>query len=156
MLTMSAPVLADFLHVAHHMREDERVQWLALTGAEAYSPDALALAAASGSGYRWAVRDEGRAVLIGGFDEVRPGVYEAWQMSTADSWARWWRSFTRISRRLIEWMLGAGAHRVQVVAQACRLHTHAWYSRSLGLNCEGRLAGYYADGTDGLMFARCS
>lgn len=154
-LRLADPVLEDFVHVTRYMRADEREQWLALTGADEYRSNTLALAAANTPGHRWALIDaDNRPVLIGGFEELRPGVWECWQMSTAESWAKHWRAFTKITRRMIRWALANGAHRVQTVALATRQAAHQWYERALGLRCEGRLAGYFATGADGLMYAR--
>lgn len=153
-LTLTSPVLDDYAYIARRMRADEVAQYEAFTG-RPYLADACALAAANTYGPAYLYLDEdGRPALIGGFDPIRPGVYEGWHMATADSWAKHWFAFTRRSRRLMADLFAAGAHRIQTCALASRTQAHYWYVDALGMKCEGVLSRYCADGSDAVMFSR--
>jgi hypothetical protein len=154
-LRLAAPILEDFGHLARNMRPDEIDQFLALSGLSEYVPDVAARAFALTGGLVWAVvNDANRAVLVGGFQPVRPGVFDAWLVGTMENWAAHGRAFTRICRRQIQALLADGAHRVQIAALASRTGAHEWYQRGLGMQREGVLRGYCADGQDAIMFAR--
>lgn len=154
-LRLTAPLIEDFGHLARHMRPDEIEQFLAFSGLPEYVPDIAARAFALTPGPTWAVVDDGnRAVLVGGFQPVRDGVLDGWLAGSMDGWARHGRSFTRICRREIGRVLANGAHRVQIAALASRTAAHDWYERGLGMQREGVLRGYCADGQDAIMFAK--
>jgi len=92
-------------------------------------------------------------ILVAGFSELRPGVYQDWALTTPEAWTTHWRSVTKMARRVMDEMLRRGAHRLQCVSLASRIHAHRWY-RPLGLELEGTLRSYGANGEDALMFSR--
>jgi hypothetical protein len=156
-LQLAVPILEDFGHLARHMRPDEIEQFMAMSGLAEYVPDVAARALSMQGGPTWAVIDDAnRAVLVGGFQPVRPGVFEAWLAGTMECWEKHGRAFTRICRREIDALLADGAHRVQITALASRAGAHEWYERGLGMQREGVLRAYCADGQDAIMFARVS
>jgi hypothetical protein len=109
---------------------------------------------AATAGPAWVlVDDAGLPVLLGGFEPIRPGVYECWLAGSLDAWTQHWRTFTRVCRRLLADLFANGAHRVQTCALASRTAAHRWYA-SVGLAREGVLHGYGATGADFIMFAR--
>lgn len=153
-LRLAPPLLADFVRIAATMRPDERAQFVALSGLADYDAEAAARALTCITGPAWvAVDDDGRAVLAGGFDPLRPGVYEAWLAGSLEDWQAHGRSFTRICARAIKQLLAGGAHRIQTCALATRTEAHAWYE-ALGFVREGVLRGYGAHGEDFVMYAR--
>ncbi len=152
-LRLGAPILEDFAHIAKNMRTDEIAQFLAKTDLPYYTSDICARVAASIHGPSYVYVDRaGYPVLIGGFEPIRKGVYEAWLMGTDKAWDKYWRAFTKISKRLIAQMLDGDAHRIQTAALPSRLLSHHWYER-LGMKNEGVQKAYCANGEDAVMFA---
>lgn len=155
MLRLTAPLLQDYAYIAARMRDDERAQFLAFSGLPEYDPDACALACANLSGPAWLVLRDDEPVLVGGFDPIRPGVYEGWQMGTDAGWQQHGLEITRMTRRINDDMLaGDGVHRLQLCAMTGREQTFDWYQRGLGYAREATLVGFCADGQDAVMFAR--
>lgn len=155
-LQLLVPRVSDLVEIAHAMRADERAQFVALSGAPAYDPDAAVRAFLGYAGAVFMLADaQRRPVVVGGFEPARPGVFDVWQAGTDAGWAQHGRSITRWSGRLIRDVLKGGAHRLQVTALASRTQAHAWYE-ALGFECEGVRRGYCADGQDAITFVRCS
>ena len=153
-LRLARPLLEDFAYVAKRMRQDEREQFLALSGLTEYDPDTCARGCAATPGPAWAYIDRsGFPVLLGGFDPIRPGVYEGWHMATADGWEKYGWQFHRLSIRLMNDLFANGAHRIQTCALESRASALDWYAR-IGMVNEGRQHGYFANGADGVMYAR--
>lgn len=148
--------LTELLRICYVLPQDERDQFEAFTG-NTYSHDVLASTLYLRPGPSWtiAVGDEAgfRPIMAAGFDEIRPGVWQDWAVTTPEAWAVHWRPVTRISRRVMDEMLQTRAHRLQCVSLACRVSAHKWY-RPLGLVQEGVLHGYGANGEDAIMFSR--
>lgn len=153
-LRLARPLLEDFAYVAKRMRADEREQFVALSGLAEYDPDVCARVCAAIPGPAWAYVDgDGYPVLLGGFEPIRPGVYEGWHMATEDGWQRYGRQFHRLCIRLMRDLFASGAHRIQTCALVSRTAAHTWYER-IGMAREGVLNGYCADGQAAIMFAR--
>lgn len=154
-LRLAVPIVEDFAYLARRMRDDERAQFQALTGARQYEADVAARAMACVAGPVFGLVDQrGIPVMVGGFEPVRPGVFNLWAVGTMQGWADHWRKITRTCNRLLEEMLAGDAHRVQTVCLASRTRTHEWYERGVKLRSEGTRRGYFADGQDGIEFAR--
>jgi hypothetical protein len=152
-LRLGTPILEDYAYIARHMRSDEVQQFMAITGMKTYSQDACARAMANMRGPSYVYVDrQNMPVLLGGFDPIRKGVYEAWLAGTDEAWSKYWRAFTKISLRMIDGMLKGDAHRIQTTALITRTHAHAWYER-LGMKNEGVQKMYCADGQDAIRFA---
>jgi hypothetical protein len=155
-LRLAAPLLEDFVHLARRMRADEIAQFIAIAGLTEYHADTAARAFANIRGPAYVLVDAaGYPVLAGGFEPLRPGVFEGWHVGTDAGWAEHGRSFVRVCRRLLTQILAGDAHRVQTVALASRTHAHRYYA-ALGMRCEGVLAKHFTDGQDGHLFARVS
>ena len=147
------PGLGDFLAVCLRLPEDERDQIQAFTGDE-YDAARTAAAYSLRSGPSWVISSDSTPIVVGGFDMIRSGVWQDWLFSTPEAWdERHWRSVTKICRRAMDALLQSEAHRLQCVSLASRIHAHRWY-RPLGLQLEGTLRGYGANGEDALMFSR--
>lgn len=154
-IRLGVPIVQDFAYIAANLRPDEIEQYLALTGLPEYVPDVAArsLVASPGSQFVMVSRDS-LPVLVGGFCPVRAGVYEGWLAGTTQGWSNHWRAMTKVCRGLMDDLLANGAHRIETFALASRTQAHAWYERSLLMQREGVLRGYFADGQDAVVFAR--
>lgn len=149
----------DVAMLCHHLRQDEREQWMALTGAAHYNPEEAAQAVISSSmANAWAlVNESGRAVVVGGLDVDRPGVASAWMLGTDAGWASYWYAITRHARRFLHCAIAAGAvHRIEIVALSSREAACAWYQHGLGMVFEGRRPGYFANGASASVFTALS
>lgn len=155
-IRLAAPLIEDLAWLAKRMRPDEIAQYLALTGQTEYDPDQCARALASISGVNFVLVDrEGYPVCAGGFEEVRLKVWQTWMVGTTEGWAKHWRAITKHSRRLMDNLLASDrAHRVQTYALASRRAAHVWYERGLGQTFEGVHRGLFADGQDGVCYAK--
>ena len=152
---LALPILEDYAYIARRMREDEQEQFCAFAGLDTYNPDVAARAYAATPGPQFVLVDgQGYPAVVAGFEPVRPGVYAAWQSSTADAWAGHWRTITKVTRRTIDRMLATDAHRIELAALATRTAAHEWYERGLGLRPEGVLRAYGANGADAVLFAK--
>lgn len=148
----SNPSLADFMLVCHNLPEDEIEQAEAFTG-RPFNPEEAASAYYLRPCPKWVITAPDGPIVIAGFDMMRPGVWQDWLFSTPVAWTTHWRSVTKLCRRAMDGMLLSDAHRLQCISLASRIHAHRWY-RPLGLQLEGTLHGYGANGEDALMFAR--
>lgn len=148
--------LADIEFVAMQMRIDERIQWCANTGREAYEPFLCARTLAFQDGPQYTLLDPAGVVIgVGGFVPVRPRVYQTWAASVVGSWGLHWRDITRHCRAQIDAMLASGeAQRIETIALSTRPMAHAWYAKGLRQKFEGTLRRYFSDGSDAVVYAR--
>ncbi len=155
-VTASSEVLIeDLAYLARNMRPDEIAQDLAMTGAAEYDPQQAILKMAAVHGPKFVLLADGVPVVAGGFWQVRPGVWEGWQLGTMAGWEKHWRAITRWTRKLNDRMLAyPNVHRLQLYGQAGRDKTFEWYERSLGYRREATLSRYCANGDDAVLFAR--
>jgi hypothetical protein len=146
------PSVTEFLMVLSRLPEDEIEQYEAFTG-ETFNFERVASIYSLREGPSWVVVIDDRPRVIAGFDQLRPGVWQDWMFSTTEVWTDYWRTVTKVARRVMDAMVDQGAHRLQCVSLASRIHAHRWY-RPLGLQLEGTLRGFGVNGEDALMFAR--
>lgn len=152
--TLTKPLLADYIYCAHYLPEDQRRQWVALWDGKPYDSERLAIMLASRPGPKWAlVEQDGKPVCIGGYDMIREGVWQDFLIGSVEGWQNHWRSITKHCRRVMDVMLKTEAWRLQTVSLADRTRAHQWY-RTLGLEYEGTLRAYGANGEDCFMFSR--
>lgn len=153
--TDSNVLVEDLAYLARRMRPDEIEQDLAMTGATEYDPESAIIKMAAVNGPKFVILDDGVPVVAGGFWQVRPGVWEGWQLGTLDGWAKHWRTITKVTRRLNDRMLARReVHRLQLIGLAGRDKTFEWYERSLAYRREAILHRYCANGADAVMFYR--
>lgn len=156
-IRLGTPIVQDFAYIAAHMRSDEVQQYLALTGLPEYVSDVAARSLIASTGSQFVMVDRGNMpVLVGGFCPVRDGVFEGWLAGTEDGWEHHWRAMTKVCRGLMDDLLASGARRIETFALASRTQAHEWYERSLLMQREGVLRGYFADGQDAVVFSRVS
>lgn len=150
--------LSDIEFIAHRMRADERIQWLANTGRTEYDPWLCARTLAFQDGPQFTVLDpEGRPIGVGGFVPQRPRVFQTWAACAVGSWGLYWRDITAHCRHQIDQLLASGdAQRVETVALASRPMAHRWYAKGLRQRYEGTLRHYFTDGSDAVVYARTS
>lgn len=152
-----APEVEDIGYLSRRMRADEIEQWLALTGFKAYDPNraAASIIATMGEVSFCLIDRAGSPIVAGGYEEVRPGVWQSWMVGTEDSWAKHWRAITKYAKSTMTTLLQSDrAHRVQTHALASRKAAHVWYARGLGMTYEGTHRAYFADGQDAVCYAR--
>lgn len=154
-IRISVPLVQDFAYLAARMRPDEIEQYCAFTGADSYSPNAAATSYVMSAGLAYAlVGRDGLPVAVGWFEQLRPGVWSTTGIGTMGGWAKHWRAITKESRRRMQALFDNGAHRIQIISLASRTAAHGWYERGLGMQCEGVLRGYAANGADAVIHAK--
>lgn len=148
-------LIEDLAYLARNMRPDEIQQDLAVTGASEYEPQQAILRMAAVAGPKIVVLADNVPVAAGGFWQVRPGVWEGWQLGTMAGWEAHWRTITKCTRRLNDqWLARPDVHRLQLIGLAGREKAFEWYERSLGYTREATLRAYCANGADAIMFSR--
>jgi hypothetical protein len=155
-VTLGHPSALDIAWLCGAMRADEIQQWLALTGRTEYDADLAARGLLALAGPSFCLVDRsGIPFCAGGFEEVRPKVWQTWMVGTEDGWARYWRAITKYSVTLADNLLADGsAHRIQTYALASRERAHEWYERGLKMQFEATHRRFFADGQDAVCFAR--
>ncbi len=156
-LRLLEPNVYDVGYLSERMRADEIAQWCALTGHATYDADlaARAIIATMGPLAFAIIGPDNLPVVVGGFTEDRPGVFQTWMVGTEAGWAQHWRGITKHSRRVMDGLLASGrAHRIQTHALASRREAQVWYERGLGMKREGVLRRYFADGQDAVVFSK--
>lgn len=156
-LRMVEPTVFDVGWLSQRMRADEIAQWCALTGMPEYNADLAARSVIATMGpLCFALLDEeSLPVVVGGFVEDRPGVFQTWMLGTEAGWEKHWRAITRHSRRAIDHLLDSGrAHRVQTHALHSRTAALEWYERGLKMTREGTLRCYFANAQDAVVFSK--
>lgn len=143
------------LHLCENMRADEIEQYLALTGAERYNPEIAANGMFNMGGHRFTLVGDRLPVVAGGYCEVIPGVWNSWMVGTDEGWEKHWRSITRASRWMIDFMFNeVGARRIETMALSSRTEACYWYERSLGMVYEGTRSGFGMGGEDVAFYGR--
>lgn len=151
----SQVMIEELAYLARKMRPDEIEQDLAMTGLTEYDPEQAILKMAAVHGPKFVILADYTPVVAGGFWQVRPGVWEGWQLGTMDGWDKHWWHITRVTRKLNDRMLARPeVHRLQLYGLAGRDKTFEWYERSLGYRREATLSRYCANGADAVLFAR--
>lgn len=140
----------DALYVAHHMRENDRLEINATRWDE--SPWRFAADCANLPGISYCALLDGEPVVIGGVALHQPGLGQAWMVGT-DKFAQVAVSLTRFSRDVITRMLrdDSGINRIQAFSAAFHEESHKWL-KAVGLNAITPLPQYGKGGEDFLIF----
>lgn len=150
--TFTGARLFDLLRVCHRLPGDEKEQWEIFSG-EKFDAEKVSAIYSLMDCPKWVIVAENEPIVVGGFTQIRPGVWQDWMFSTPEAWTLHWRPVTRIARRVMDGMLRTEAHRLQCVSLASRHQAHKWY-RPLGYEAEGTLLGYGVHGEHAIMFSR--
>ncbi|WP_145974350.1 hypothetical protein [Stenotrophomonas pictorum] len=147
------------VYLVKKMREDERAQFIALSGLEQFDEDAavrwfIEAAHLSGVYAVTVLQDDDLPAAAGGFQPAGPGVWQAWMLGSEQGWSEQWRSLTKGTRWLMDRIFESGAHRLQTSAITSREHAIEWFERSLGFKAEGVWRHYGIRGEDVAHFSR--
>lgn len=147
------PTLIEFMRVCGRLCPDEIEQYAAFTG-ESFDPARVAAVYSLHQGPRWVLLADREPIVIAGFDEIRPGVWQDWLFSVPEAWSpAHFVRVTRLAKRHMDVMLRTVAHRLQCVSLASRTRAHRWYG-ALGLQEGSLMPQYGADRQDAIMFHR--
>lgn len=145
--------LIDLLELAAKLPADEREQYEAFSGND-FHFEQFAAEMYGLPGPKWTILDDGQVLVVGGFMQRGPANWQDWLVTSPEAWSpSRWKGVTRRCRAAMDEMLQTHALRLQCVSLANREKAHAWY-RVLGLQLEGQLRAYGANGEDALMFSR--
>lgn len=148
----AGPTLLDLLVVCSKLPRDSIDQYEAFTGRTFFAEDVAAMHFQRPRS--WVLTADNEPIAAGGYDQLRPGVYQDWLLATEAAFSpAHWKATSRRCKRVMDAMLRTDAHRLQCVALASRVQAINWY-RVLGLELEGTLRGYGVNGEDALMFSR--
>lgn len=156
-MNLLKPTVLDIAYVTSRMRKDEIEQFLAITGDTDYDPDDCARMVIRSMGeINFALLDsDGMAYCVGGYDEVRPKVWQTWMVGTHEGWETNWRTITKASRRTMDYLLESGrANRIQCYSLPTRTMAQEWYKRGLGMVLEGTVKNMFADGQDAVCYIK--
>ena len=150
-------ILLDAIRVALAATQDQREHFKTMTGTE-WDIDGVALGGFQSVGPKWSIHIDGAPVAVGGFAQQRPGVYRDWFIFAPAAFEKAnWRAVTRLCRKLMDWVLQNGAHRLECLVPVGRVESrpqlHRWYT-ILGYNKEALLYGYCANGADAYCYSR--
>lgn len=152
-MILAKPTMLDLLQLASRARPDEIVQWEALTDT-AWDIDEVANCHFNRRGVKYVLLDGDRPVVAGGYELVGPQVWQSWMIGTMADWGAHWFAITRHTKRFMDDLLTSGARRLQTNALASRTEAHHWYTKGLGMQSEGVMRNYGANGEDVAMFSR--
>ena len=149
------PMVRDYLALAERMPPDEVAQYLSATGHAAFDVETAACDMLGLRGLAHCIAaEDGRPLAIGGYEPLRPGVYQCWMVSALEDWPTYGHEFTRLVSALHANMLEReDCHRLQILSAPERGRAHRWYVKGLGMTLEGTLRKFFADGSDALCFA---
>lgn len=148
--------LLHLLYLCERMREDERAQYMALSGASEFSPETVAVGFFNTPGLKFTVLGPDHyPAAAGGAEQIGPGVWQTWMVGSPDGWTKTWRSLTKAASWLVNGLLEQdGVRRVQATCLCARSSAAKWFERSLGMQPEGIWRKYGRNGEDIAMFAR--
>jgi hypothetical protein len=151
------PLLLDYVKVLIELPPDEIAQIEDMTGHQ-FDVDGAAVGCWSVKGPKWSIRWAGVPLVVGGFHELRPKVWQDFLLTTPKAWTEHWFPITRICRKIMDSMLSTGAaHRLECVVPTARVSSRPelvkWY-KVLGYNHEATLHKYCVSGADAEIFSR--
>ena len=144
-------------YLCERARDDERIQYAALSGHEFYDPERAwyEFVGLTQQGPHFTALDaENMPAAAGGYHMVFPGVWQSWMVGTQEGWDNHWRSITKGCRWLAEQLFDQGARRLQTSALASRTDAIRWYVKSLKMEPCGVWEAFGIHGEDVAMFQR--
>ncbi|MDQ7996060.1 MAG: hypothetical protein AAGC76_09415 [Luteibacter sp.] len=148
--------LKHLIFLCERMRDDERAQYMALTGVESFAPEVAAVGFFNTPGLKFTVLgSDCYPAAAGGAEEIAPGVWQTWMVGSPEGWSTTWRSLTRAARWMICGLLEQdNVRRVQATCLCAREKAAEWFERSLGMQPEGIWRKYGRNGEDVALFSR--
>lgn len=147
--------LKHLIYLCERMREDERAQYLALTGAREFAPEVAAVGFFNTPGLKFTVLGKDNyPAAAGGAEEVSKGVWQIWMVGGTEGWSGAWHSITRTGAWMVASLLKQeGVRRVQATCFAARAKSATWFQRCMGMTYEGTWKRYAGNGEDVSFFA---
>lgn len=146
------------IYLCERMRADEIEQYVALSGHDRYDPEAAMREFLNLPGHKFTVVEarSGLPAAAGGYHEVFPGVWQSWMVGTQQGWDTSWRSLTKATRWVMDYLFDHGARRLQTNALASRTKAIEWYTHRHGLQMRpcGVWEGYGRNGEAVAHFER--
>lgn len=144
----------DFYIIVLQMRENEIEQYKAFNEIDEWNPELVARGLVARTGVCFTLVDaDDRPLVIGGFREISPGVWQSWQVGTDEAWKSHWREVTKASRWLRDKIFESGARRVFDTCLMQRRAAVQWIMRSMGMSLEGVMRQAGNNGEDVGIFA---
>lgn len=153
MITLSAPNLMDLLKLACVPQEDEREQYLSMTG-EDWIVDRVACDLYNRNGVQYVLLEDDQPICAGGFDPVSPGVWQTWMLAKEGAWKDHGAAITKHSREMIDELLKGPARRIECWAVASRTKACEWYEKGLKMEREATLRQYGVNGEDVAVYVK--
>jgi hypothetical protein len=147
--------MLDFLKLCSVAREDEREQYMEMTGVP-WNVDDVANDLFGRDGVKFCVLDDAlEPVIVFGADLTIPGVWQTWMLTSDNAWKNHWKAITRHSRKVMKFMFDeVGARRIQTLALVSRTEACKWYVKGLRMTQESIAKGYGVTGQDFACFVR--
>ena len=148
--------LLHLLYLCERMREDERAQYLALTGGVEFNPETAAVGFFNPPGLKFTVLGPDKMpAAAGGAEPIGPGVWQTWMVGSHDGWSSVWRSLTRAAAWLVGGLLEQDdVRRVQATCLCTRKSAAQWFEKALGMQPEGVWRKFGRNGEDVALYAR--
>lgn len=152
-ISIGRPNLMDTLRVTCSAEEDEREQYIAMTG-EDWDVDEIVTTIHRKTGPKFVfLFDDEEPVAIGGFDLLAPGVWQTWFIAKEGAWKHG-KGITEHCRELIDVMFNEGARRIQILALTSRQQACKWYEKGLRMKQESVARNYGTSSEDVACYVR--
>lgn len=155
-LSLGTPNMMDLLRVCCTPQEDEREQYIAMTGEDWIVDDvASELFLKAGPKFVLLTEDDERAVAVGGFDLLLPNVWNTWMIAVDGVWQDYGSEITYHCRETLKLMFTQGeARRIQTLALTSREKACNWYEKGLRMRRESVARNYGTGGEDIACYVR--
>lgn len=151
-VTFHTPSARDVIYVSKNIRVTDAYEiYNASPFDDPYSLAQAILFNMERGGFAMVTKLDDKPVHLIGWDEIHPGVLQAWAFGTDE--------FTRVSTRLSKFvkrklrppLLTVGYHRLQADSHAKHFEAHKWL-KFFGLKVESIMHGFGRDGSDYIRF----
>jgi hypothetical protein len=153
-IAIVSPTMLDILQICHDARAEEMDQYEATTGL-VWHDDDVANYLYSKEGVKFSIIVDDIAVSVGGWEPLVSGVWQAWMIGTTDNWAKYWRTITKETRKIVAAMFTeTETRRLQIPVLASRVKACEWFVRGLKFEYEGTMKQYGVSGEDVAMYVK--
>ena len=149
-MKLNHPNLVQLIYLAQNMTAAEVVEHMAISGRD-YNPEALAIRCHSYNGPAHVLLANGRPYYVGGFTVTAANTAQAWSIAT-DECAKHVLEMTRAGRRIVNDLLEAGVHRIQMSCLEAREPARRWYE-ALGAKHEATLHAAGKNGENVVVYS---